>query len=403
MKKVYKLYTYTKNEGVAKTAKRTVKYVIKHTTMVKQPIEILTAIDDVIKADYIHHPYVAPAMKNKKKLKIGWVLSPLSNGAGGQNTIARFARYLSEAGHDVTFYIYENSQAQSLSEAREIMQKSFKLNIPVKKLKNYEESDALIATGWETTYPTFNTETDAHKFYFVQDFEPYFYGVGSQYVLAENTYKMNFYGITAGPWLTKKVSEYGMRSDYFEFGTDLDIYRPKQKVQKKKKICFYARPVTERRAFEVGVMALDLFKQKHPEYEIEFMGWDVSNFKLPFKFENRGIITHAELAELYHESVACLVLSLTNVSLLPLELIAAGCVPVMNEGENNRMVLHGKDQYVDYAPTNPIELAEALCKAVERENIDEYADMAANSVNSLSWDNSYKKVEEIITREVTGR
>ena len=402
MKKVYKLYTYTKNEGVAKTAKRTVKYVIKHATMVKQPIEILTAIDDVIKADYIHHPYVAPAMKNKKKLKIGWVLSPLSNGAGGQNTIARFARYLSEAGHDVTFYIYENSQAQSLSEAREIMQKSFKLNIPVKKLKNYEESDALIATGWETTYPTFNTETDAHKFYFVQDFEPYFYGVGSQYVLAENTYKMNFYGITAGPWLTKKVSEYGMRSDYFEFGADLDIYRPKQKVQKKKKICFYARPVTERRAFEVGVMALDLFKQKHPEYEIEFMGWDVSNFKLPFKFENRGIITHAELAELYHESVACLVLSLTNVSLLPLELIAAGCVPVMNEGENNRMVLHGKDQYVDYAPTNPIELAEALCKAVERENIDEYADMAANSVNSLSWDNSYKKVEEIITREVTG-
>ncbi|OGL23974.1 glycosyltransferase [Candidatus Saccharibacteria bacterium RIFCSPHIGHO2_01_FULL_46_30] len=402
MKKVYKLYTYTKNEGVAKTAKRTVKYVIKHTTMVKQPIEILTAIDDVIKADYIHHPYVAPAMKNKKKLKIGWVLSPLSNGAGGQNTIARFARYLSEAGHDVTFYIYENSQAQSLSEAREIMQKSFKLNIPVKKLKNYEESDALIATGWETTYPTFNTETDAHKFYFVQDFEPYFYGVGSQYVLAENTYKMNFYGITAGPWLTKKVSEYGMRSDYFEFGADLDIYRPKQKVQKKKKICFYARPVTERRAFEVGVMALDLFKQKHPEYEIEFMGWDVSNFKLPFKFENRGIITHAELAELYHESVACLVLSLTNVSLLPLELIAAGCVPVMNEGENNRMVLHGKDQYVDYAPTNPIELAEALCKAVERENIDEYAEMAANSVNSLSWDNSYKKVEEIITREVTG-
>ncbi len=403
MKKVYKLYTYTKNEGVAKTAKRTVKYVIKHATMVKQPIEILTAIDDVIKADYIHYPYTSPAKKTGEKLKIGWVLSPLSNGAGGQNTIARFARFLQESGHDVTFYIYENSQAQSLSEAREIMRKSFKLDIPVKKLKNYEESDALIATGWETTYPVFNVKTDAHKFYFVQDFEPYFYGVGSQYVLAENTYKMNFYGITAGPWLTKKVSEYGMRSDYFEFGADLDIYRPKQKVQKKMKICFYARPVTERRAFEVGVMALDLFKQKHPEYEIEFMGWDVSNFKLPFKFENRGIITHAELAELYHESVDCLVLSLTNVSLLPLELIAAGCIPVMNEGENNRMVLHGKDQYVDYAPTNPIELAEALCKAVERKDIDDYAEAASNSVSSLSWNSSYEKVEEIITREVTGK
>jgi glycosyltransferase involved in cell wall biosynthesis len=403
MKKIYKLYTYTKNEGAAKTAIRVAKYIVKHVGTVKQPIDVMVAIDDVIKADYIHNPYVAPVKRNKDRLKIGWVLSPLSHGAGGQNTIARFARYLKNAGHDVTFYIYEGSQAQSLSEAREILRDSFKLDVEVKKIKDYEESDALIATGWETTYPTFNVETKAHKFYFVQDFEPYFYGVGSRYVLAENTYKMNFHGITAGPWLMKKVGEYGMKSDYFDFGADLDIYRPKDKIQKKKKICFYARPVTERRAFEIGVMALDLFKIKHPEYEIEFIGWDVSNFKIPFKYKNRGILTHKELADLYHESAACLVLSLTNVSLLPLELIAAGCIPVMNEGDNNRMVLHGMDEYVDYAPTNPIELAEALCFAVERDDIDEHAEKAMHSVSSLSWDKSYEKVESIIKREVTGK
>jgi glycosyltransferase involved in cell wall biosynthesis len=403
MKKIYKLYTYTKNEGVVRTAKRVVKYAIKHATIVKQPIDVMVDIDDVINADYIHEPYLAPGKKSKDKLKIGWVLSPLSNGAGGQNTITRFARYLKNAGHDVTFYIYEASQAQSLSEAREILRESFKFDVEVKKIKDYVESDALIATGWETVYPTFNIKTQAHKFYFVQDFEPYFYGVGARSVLAENTYKMNFYGITAGPWLMKKVGEYGMRSDYFDFGADLDIYRPKTKIQKKKKICFYARPVTERRAFEIGVMALDLFHQKYPEYEIEFVGWDVSNFKIPFKFENRGIITHDELADLYHESVACLVLSLTNVSLLPLELIAAGCIPVMNDGDNNKMVLHGLDQYVDYAPTNPIQLAEALCAAVERDNINEYAELATNSVSSLSWDKSYEKVETIIKSEVTGK
>ncbi len=403
MKKIYKLYTYTKKEGVAKTSKRVAKYIVKHATMVKQPIDVMVAIDDVIKADYIHAPYVTPKKKNVQHLKIGWVLSPLSHGAGGQNTIARFARYLKNAGHDVTFYIYEGAHAQSLSEAREILRKSFKLDVEVKKIKDYVESDALIATGWETVYPTFNVKTDAHKFYFVQDFEPYFYGMGSRSVLAENTYKMNFYGITAGPWLMKKVGEYGMRADYFDFGADLDIYKPTAPIKKKKKICFYARPVTERRAFEIGVMALDIFKKKHPEYEIEFMGWDVSNFKIPFKFENRGIITHSELAELYHESVACLVMSLTNVSLLPLELIAAGCIPVMNEGENNRMVLHGMDQYVDYAETNPIELAEALCRAVERDNINDYAQAAVESVSSLSWDGSYEKVEQIIRREVTGR
>ena len=403
MKKVYKLYTYTKNEGVAKTSKRVIKYAFKHLTTIKQPIDVMVAIDDVISADYVHHPYVAPAKRKAVTLKIGWVLSPLSPGAGGQNTITRFARYLKKAGHDVTFYIYEGNQAQSISEAREILKKSFKCDVAVKKIKDYEESDALIATGWETVYPAFNIKTKAHKFYFVQDFEPYFYGVGSRSVLAENTYKMNFYGITAGSWLKGKVGEYGMKADHFDFGADLDIYRPAEKIHKKKKICFYARPVTERRAFEIGVMALELFNKKHPEYEIEFMGWDVTAFKIPFKFENRGIISHQELAELYHESTACLVLSLTNVSLLPLELIAAGCIPVMNEGENNRQVLKGMDDYVDYAEANPIELAEALCAAVERKDIDGHAQKAADSVTSLSWDKSYQKVEKIIRREVTGK
>lgn len=403
MKKIYKLHKYAKDEGLARTAERVVRYTAKRFIHVKHPIDVMVDIEDVVRADYIHNPYVTPPLRKKEKtLRIAWVLSPLSRGAGGQNTIARFARHLKNSGHEVTFYIYEGAQAQSIEEAKEILTSSFKLEVPIKKIQDYSESDAVIATGWETAYPVFNIKTKAHKFYFVQDFEPYFYGVGARYVLAENTYKMNFYGITAGPWLTKMVGEYGMKADYFDFGADLDIYKSADKVAKKKKICFYARPVTERRAFEIGVMALDIFLKKHPEYEVDFFGWDVSNFKIPFEYNNRAILNHQELAELYQESVACLVMSLTNVSLLPLELIASGCIPVMNEGENNRMVLHGMDEYVDYAPTNPIQLADALCEAVERKDIEDHAKHASNSVQSLSWDKSYEKVERIIMREVTG-
>lgn len=402
MNKIYKVKKYLKDEGFAKTAERTARYIAKRVIKSKSPIDVMVDVEDVVSADYIHHPYVTPKKIDKSKLDIAWVLSPLSNGAGGQNTIVRFARHLKNAGHNVTFYIYEGIQAQSLDDAEEILRDSFKTDITVKKIADYKDSDALIATGWETVYPTFNVDTTAHKFYFVQDFEPYFYGVGSRSVLAENTYRMNFFGITAGPWLTKKVGEFGMKADYFDFGADLDIYKSADKVAKKKKICFYARPVTERRAFEIGVMALDIFLKKHPEYEVDFFGWDVSNFKIPFEYNNRAILNHQELAELYQESVACLVLSLTNVSLLPLELIASGCIPVMNEGENNRMVLHGMDEYVDYAPTNPIQLADALCEAVERKDIEDHAKHASNSVQSLSWDKSYEKVERIIMREVTG-
>ena len=220
-------------------------------------------------------------------------------------------------------------------------------------------------------------------------------------MLAENTYKMNFYGITAGRWLTKKVSEYGMKADYFDFGADMNIYRLADKADKQKKICFYARPVTERRAFELGVIALDKFHKKHPEYTIEFFGWDVSNYQIPFPYVNRGILSHQDVADLYKESEACLVLSLTNVSLLPLELLAAGCIPVMNEGENNSLVL-GENKYIHYAAASPIELANELCKVVEIKNINTYAKKASESVKDLSWDESYKKVERILIREVIG-
>jgi glycosyltransferase involved in cell wall biosynthesis len=358
-------------------------------------------IEDVMKADFIGVPYVAPKpLAVKEHMTIGWVLSPVTAGSGGQNTIVRFARYLKQQGHDVTFYIYEGVQPQSTTEAKKILSEDFHFDVAVRKLADYQESDAVFATGWETAYPVFNLETSAHKCYFIQDFEPYFYGIGSKSVLAENTYKMGFYGITAGKWLAHRMQkDYGMLVDYFDFGADLSVYRPSSFVQKQKKVVFYARPVTERRAFELGVIALDIFHQKHPDYTIEFIGWDVSEYTIPFPYVNRGILTHSELATLYQESVACLVLSLTNVSLLPLEVLAAGCIPVLNEGENNKMVL-GENEYIAYAAAAPIQLAQRMSELVSRSDIEGHAAKAMDSVQTIGWEISYKKVESILKREL---
>lgn len=401
MNKVYKFYRYTRKNGVGKALQKTATYVGTKTSTIKQTIDVMADIEDIIQADFIGNPYIRPTKVAKKNtMKIGWVLSPISAGSGGISTITRFVRFLSEQGHDVTVYIYEGIHPQSTADAKRILKQSFKLDIDVKKISQYEESDALIATGWETAYPVFNVNTKAHKFYFVQDFEPLFYGVGSKTVLAENTYKMGFYGITAGRWLTHRLStEYGMECDYFDFGADVEVYRPKHKEAKQKKICFYARPVTERRAFELGIISLEIFHKKYPEYTIEFLGWDVSNYNIPFPYVNRGILSHEQLADLYHESVACLVLSLTNVSLLPLELLAAGCIPVVNDGDNNRMVL-GENNFIIYTPATPVQLAQGLIDAVERKDIESQAAKASNSVKDISWNSSYEHVESILKREV---
>lgn len=403
-KLLYAFFHYLKLYGARTTLVRVLRFgakILEKKAGQTMRIHVMASPQDVIAADYVAKPYKRPLPFPKtKKMSIGWVLSPLSYGAGGQNTIFRFVRYLQSAGHKNTIYLYEGIMPQQLKEAKEIMNKGFKTDVPIKKLKDItNDHHVLMATGWETAYPVFNIPTKAHKCYFVQDYEPYFYGIGSKSVLAENTYRFGFYGVTAGPWLTKKLSrEFGMDCGYFDFGSDHDIYRVTGD-KPRKKVCFYARPVTERRAFELGVLILQIFHQMHPDYEIDLFGWDVGNFKLPFPFNNRTILSHEELAELYNESVACLILSLTNASLLPLEVLSAGCTPVLNDGDNNRLIV-GDNKFVKYAPSVPQELATALSEAVKT-HTPRVADQMSKSVSGRSWEDAYAKVEKLLLDEIS--
>lgn len=413
MNKISAFYKYMRAEGPVSAIKRTARYgkrIIQktsvHTGVVqKRKIDVMVSVNDVLKADFIDHPYKKPDAVAKEKLSIAWVLSPISIGSGGQNTIARFAKSLQKRGHNVMFFIYEGFAQQPASYAHDILKQHFHIDVPCYSIRDYTQHhfDVVFATGWETAYPVFNMDVNAHKFYFVQDYEPLFYGTGSKSVLAQNTYRFGFYGITAGAWLTQQVSQlYSMEADYFDFGADLEIYHPNGNVKKKKQICFYARPVTERRAFEIGVMALMLFHRKHPDYEIVMFGWDVSDYDIPFPYKNMGVVNHEQLAKIYQESVACLVLSLTNASLLPLELLASGCIPVMNDGDNNRLVV-GENEYITYTLNSPIELAKGLESVLAQEDVQDFCSQAAESVHERSWDTSYDKFEKIILREVSGK
>lgn len=213
--KVYKFAHYTKTKGLRRAvgvAKQSLKG--GRPRFGYKGLEVMVDVRDVMEADFINSPYKKPDSINKDKLEIAWVLSPISSGSGGQNTITRFIRHLQNNGHKIVIYIYEGIHPQRASDAKKILLESFNTDVDVRNLSDFESPDALIATGWETAYPVFNMQTKAHKFYFVQDFEPYFYGLGSKFILAENTYKFGFYGITAGKWLSSRLAkEYKMNCD----------------------------------------------------------------------------------------------------------------------------------------------------------------------------------------------
>ncbi len=234
----------------------------------------------------------------------------------------------------------------------------------------------------------------------MQDFEPYFYAVGSDYVLAENTYRFGFTGVTAGGWLAGKLHrEYGMPTSSFDFGAERENYSLTNR-DRRTELFFYARPVTERRGFELGAMALDLFARERPDIRINIAGWDVSRFGLPFAFVNLGSMRVDQLNAVYNRCAAGLVLSMTNMSLLPLELLASGVIPVVNDGPNNSEV--SDNPFIEYAPASPRALADRLIAVVDRADQAAHAAAAAASVSGADWAASGQHFVSTFEREMRG-
>jgi glycosyltransferase involved in cell wall biosynthesis len=400
---------------------------------------LLVARDDLVRAAEIASsgwrlPQPLP-LHAGERLKVAWVCAPPGEGAGGFTTLFRLASSLERAGHQCTIYLHDR-HGWALEHHREKMRAWWpSLRAEIRDAAaGIEDSHAIFATSWETAYPVLTAPARGARLYLVQDHEPSFYAAGSESLLAQATYGFGFHGVTAGPWLARMLErDYGMAADHFDFGCDLDRYRqesdrpdhdrlghdclgddglghdgldpgradpsrPDAAVERTG-VCLYSRPSTPRRAFELAVAALDLFAERHPEVPIHLYGESVRG--LPFAAHDHGLLTPEELGDLYNRCVAGLVLSATNVSLVPHEMLAAGCIPVVNDAEHNRVVLDNPE--VAYAPATPFDLANALACLVDRPAAERRAaaQAASASVQGASWEDAGAQVERVI-REVVG-
>jgi hypothetical protein len=322
-------------------------------------------------------------------LTVAWIMSPPGVGSGGHQNIYRFISFLEQAGHTVRIYLYSSELVRSARSVSAMTSGSSSFSNVLASVQQYPAAgvgpdvDAIVVTGWETAYPSFRDKSDARRLYFVQDFEPYFYPVGTESVLAENTYRFGFTGITAGGWLSQKLAaDYGMPTRHYDFAADRGHYNVIN-MGRRKEIFFYARPGTERRGFELGLLALEIFSRERPDYLINVGGWDVSRYAIPFPYRNLGTMPITELNAVYNRCAVGLVLSMTNMSLLPLELLGAGVIPVVNDGPNNTMV--SANPYIEYAPASPRALADRMIALVDRDDLPAHAESAAASLGDSGW------------------
>jgi hypothetical protein len=350
---------------------------------------------DVMAADLSRpfRPAIPPVIPGQP-LTINWVTSPPSPGSGGHTTLFRMVNYLEAHGYRNRVYFYDVYHGDH-GYYESIVHDYFGFQGLVANVEDgMHDAHVIMATGWPTAYPIFNSTCPGMRFYFVQDFEPFFHPVGALSLLAENTYQMGFRAVTAGRWLaTKLTREFGMAADSFDFGCDASSYSRTPNT-KRSGLVFYSRPEAPRRGFELGLMAMEVFAARHPEMDLHFYGNTMGD--LPFRFVNHGRVTPDELNKIYNQCYAGLSLSLTNVSLVPHEMLAAGCIPIVNEGVQNRIVLD--NPFVRYAQPYPQALADALEAVVTDPNFESLSASAAASVNQLTWDDAGATVDRILRR-----
>lgn len=351
-------------------------------------------------------PFDEEAYKNAKdgQIILNWVIPEMGIGSGGHINIFRFVNNLQEMGIKNRMYIFKGNSWDTNESLKEFLVENYEIynsDIEVYTDVSYMEfAHGTIATSWNTAYYVRKFNNTISKFYFVQDFEPYFFAMGSEYMFAENTYKFGFRGLTAGDWLKNKLSkEYGMQTTSFGFSYDRELYTEKEKRDDVKRLFFYARPVTARRAFELGLLALNEITKRMPEIEVVFAGWDVSNYEIPFTHLNAGSVKLDELSDLYAQCDMCLVLSNTNLSLLPLEVMASNSVAVCTKGENSEWLVNEENSImVDF---DPVAIADTIIYYYNHaDELDKIRKKGIEFAHNTSWKKEAQKVYDAIMKGI---
>lgn len=342
-----------------------------------------------------------PSPRPEGPLTIGWLSTPPGEGSGGHTTMFRMIRALEAEGHRCVLVLYDRNGGD-VTHHRAVVRGAWPwVDAEVRSAdEGFAGLDACVATSWQTAHVlAARTETlDLHRLYFVQDFEPYFYPRGSDYELAADSYRFGFQAIALGRMVQERLlSEVGVEAAVVPFSADTDVYRLQHRGPRSG-VVFYAKPGVPRRGYRLAVLALEEFHRRRPDHPIHVYGHDAADIEAPVVRHHR--LSPEQLNDLYNASAAGIALSFTNISLVTEEMLASGCLPVVNDSPDARADLD--NPHVRWARPTPGALADALCRAVDDARDGRAAVAAAESIRPDSWTVAGAGVARIIERTVRG-
>jgi glycosyltransferase involved in cell wall biosynthesis len=318
---------------------------------------------------------------------------------GGHFTLFRYANLMSKLRPQI-IYIYNNQGRFSKNYFKDSLQVAFPDNT-ITILTDPSELPSVsipIATTWQSVFSLLKTTSSdtGPRFYFMQDYENLFYSHGTESMQAIDSYEHGLIGITGGPWLLSQFRKHGGDGMNYQFTTDAKIFFPAEKIRRSvKRIFFYGRPSTERRCFELGVETLRLLKSKYPEIEIVVAGLDGIG-PLGFDATLSGSVPLPELGNLYRSCDIGLALSGTNLSYLPVELMAVGVPVVTNGGPHVEWYCEdGVNSLV--APPFPTEMLKRIEMLIQDEELRlKLRENGLKKSRETSWELEAEKIQTFV-------
>lgn len=342
---------------------------------------------------------------NPKSLNIHWVIPDFGRGGGGHMNIFRHVRYLECFGHKQTIWIQNPSNSTSEKQAWENIRAWYQPidRVIVRFLPNEVEGisgDLVFATDMWTAFPVSQMVLMKERFYLVQDHETLFHIHGTFTYIAEMTYRMGFKVVCGGAWL-KSICEnkYDLWTRSWNFAYDPMYYysssENKSSTHSKKRIAFYARANTPRRAVELGLEALLILHDRGIIFHVDLFGQEDFGAYLPYSHEIHGLLQPIELGDLYRTVDIGMVLSATNYSIIPIEMMACGLQVVELDVESTRAVF--PEGSVAFAPPTPHGIADTLQKLLdsvsECKNLRECGLLYSSQFN---WESSSRTLESAL-------
>lgn len=253
---------------------------------------------------------------------------------GGIYTIIRFAHLLSQRGVRNILYVYNNEGFPTEQKLRSDLDEAY----PGHSLALTADLSSLpighiaMATTHQSVFSVLQASPPAERFYFMQEYESLLYPGGTRAEQANASYRLGFKGICGGDWLKSVFESYGGKAIKFDFSVDRDTFYCDQPLRPAvERLFFFGRPSSDRRMYELGVAALQAIHRTHPHVEIVVAGLD-DLATLPFPATYLGNVPIKQTGDLYRSCDVGLALSGSNLSYLPVELMACGVPVLTNSG-----------------------------------------------------------------------